>query len=1036
MGVRGLESYVSIRSQLGKCVVWTPDDGEFLGRKVVVDGSALLHYLYFQNTTAYPSQAMEYGCTPHMLHERTIKFLSALVAVANHVYVVMDGISPDSKEKERIKRSHRKLRDVMAVAAKVSSRQKTVSTRAFENCHVLAVWAHRTFVQAILNHFPTHERVCACCRSKVSVVSEDGIRQPSSKSLESSRCSQLFEGEMRCDQCRVRVWMAHGEADGLVATLATEMGAVVLSNDSDFYIYPVVSHGYVPLSTITLALDMNGRTCVTGVQYLPQTLAEHLGLSLSQLPLLATLCGTDYVDDDVSDEMHGRLCKLYPSPMGRSTKLGKVIGSVATFIIAHSITDDTADCPTLEKPDKLTGVRPNPNPRSARSNGEDDVVIIQTALELLRVGVQHRAHDNYRTSLSEYAIPICIPSPANSLVDTQQKESSPLSALASTSQTRSTTPPVPTTISVTPLAAAWVKSLMKDSSKNQTNRNKGRKNRYNSQKQELPRTEEPTAVNGVAKGNEDTHTCQQKSKIDKEKAEICACVAVCCGSSECDTAESLIVSLTSKAKLPNILPQPQCSIISDMDNSNVNRNTIPDNEIQSVLDLLPRRLRLLIQHARIDAWAVEALVLGLPFWPPICVEDFTRPSTWSCTRAARCGWFRVLSQFLSKTVSSETTKMSEVANVIPFPIDTLQEYTRVEASMKWGNQSRETVLSTRTVSSMISGALDRVGQNQSRETVLSTRTVSSMISGALDRVGQLSVVDRIQMLVKMMTLPTTSMEILEELGVIEDNLTRPLPHDERALRAAGQSMFVLALVSLMMHSDVALTEWHVRALIGACLCPHAHMIATPDNNSSPTIPMFFAPNPDLPMIHLYNQFMNTLVLLIDMSALLCTTLSVPSLHKMGVGSLPCVLWHMQQSRSQDKKSRKKKTRVAKWHKSQDFAVTRPLTTNRFSAMDTLPQQPKLSFNQSQHSKIANAKMFSNGKSYCSVDTQQPLKGVQTAEKDVNIKGDNDSSQLKRTQLHTAQKRNELHQPLCPACLSDPIITANMSFILERLCFLC
>ncbi|KNC85423.1 hypothetical protein SARC_02375 [Sphaeroforma arctica JP610] len=1352
-----------------------------LAHRVVVDGSALLHRLFFQPRSSTPSNLCDYGCTPDLLHKRTIKVVSALVTTNAQVYVVMDGISPVSKAKERVKRSNHKLRDTLAVANKVSSRQRDVNLSAFANCRVLPVWARRTFVQTILSHFPAQGRVCPCCKKDVNPTtkhdkdttatpevrasSTETLAHPQPKSKgERNKYTKSAKSDMstptttincastdtyskadgrphtlrrthtraracgnmlRCDQSSVRVYMADGEADGLVASVAIALGAVVLSNDSDFYIYPVISHGYVPLSTLQIASDTDGKVHVTGVQYFPQTLAKHLGLDLSDLPLLATLCGTDYVDDDISDEMHDHIVKLYPCT-GRSTRLGKVIGSVATFILscgqanvglhADGEVDGNKDQSRVLDM-KSTNVKDSEVSDSARD------IVVQVALALLSVGVRERASRNYTASLNEYNLPAHLPYEAvvesptcaqtkSSLrlnivpIDTsphqavekgtRSKQAQDMFCIAcgtsgvaqnglkhTTScssiseglhetriqsselsnrkervgpMSRTTTPPVPTTIAVSSTAAAWVKRL-KDNLGDEASRVLEHKGAYESNAQVCTDVEMDVkgrlsvrqivsksgtkekhtahdeiddifnvrmgsssrsqrgvpgaAISGASEDTERTTDSNKPVVCTRDEGHglflgnegMCTCNGVCCGSVECDTVESLMHSLAitddseevpqktshlsatpaiagSKPNEKHIVSPvhspSQSHAISGTtsqceENGTMATDAIGDeSQIYSVLHLLPRSMRGLVRHARVNAWAVETLILGLPFWPPIGVENPTRSSAWECTREPRSAWFRVLKGFIP-SIQSENNKLKErEGTTVQVPSEKasspfqqsivyacdeknsiappewctklqnsdipsiVYEYTRHKSSMRWARisiatgqpcEAQETDDGMNTESNVNNDTHPHTHMltdkqatmtiaEEAKNAVRTVECVSSVMSGALEIVHTRSQATRVRLLMKILSVEKKAESLLSELAYIhshdsnadeaglgrlsasdkpsvsKNGLKNASSHERQQEHSQtlansnaksapreicpdtvydrvhrdgdgpgdfgvfeGQGICILALLSLIAHSDVDVSFWQARALLSASYCTHVHAqetvsATTATNNQtqsrkerrkgsgSAKIPNI--PRPEIDLIHLHTQFLNMLSLAVDMGALLQTGLVVPVLHNVGIASLPNTIWHLQQSKARHIKSTKKKAKLSMAATAESIGVSS--TNHQDNSLEGYAKHPNSSLSQRFAALETHTASRSSNEADDRPSSDDWLRlGLNRC--DLQVAGQPRNMHVsvgKRT--HTGAEMygvsDELLRPLCIECRADAKLEASVRTALLYLVSIC
>ena len=81
------------------------------------------------------------------------------------------------------------------------------------------------------------------------------------------------------------------EADHDIASLANDLKAPVMGSDSDFFILNI-THGYIPFDCY------NSRSMVVK-RYKCTRLADHLNISPSMLPILASLVGNDYIDQEI-----------------------------------------------------------------------------------------------------------------------------------------------------------------------------------------------------------------------------------------------------------------------------------------------------------------------------------------------------------------------------------------------------------------------------------------------------------------------------------------------------------------------------------------------------------------------------------------------------------------------------------------------------------------------------------------------------------------------------------------------------------------
>ncbi|GAA5991787.1 hypothetical protein JCM10908_001142 [Rhodotorula pacifica] len=95
---------------------------------------------------------------------------------------------------------------------------------------------------------------------------------------------------------------AEGEADSPTAELAQRRNGFVLSNDSDYFIYPAQCRGYIPLTSVTYGSYNSARLETVPISeppsmqllvYQPSTIARSFSLPVTFLPLLAALIGND-----------------------------------------------------------------------------------------------------------------------------------------------------------------------------------------------------------------------------------------------------------------------------------------------------------------------------------------------------------------------------------------------------------------------------------------------------------------------------------------------------------------------------------------------------------------------------------------------------------------------------------------------------------------------------------------------------------------------------------------------------------------------
>ncbi|KAL7749031.1 hypothetical protein RI367_005681 [Sorochytrium milnesiophthora] len=245
MGVQGLTSYVARRPQLGTETVLSP------GTKLVIDVMAWIHQLYFDHVE-------------WLLSGNTRQFQDLLKAqltelstnrVATVVCYVYDGArNHGGKLNVKFHRDEARVEGCMDAARQLSN------NGPFE---LVAGKLHprRQFGDPVL---------------------------PSS----------TFDTALQLMKAmNLPVQVAADEADGLIASIARRKGAIVISRDSDFFIFDVPA-GYISIDTWTWYTDWSGGFHMQGTLHRQSRIARHLGLSPVLMPLLATLLGNDNVPRD------------------------------------------------------------------------------------------------------------------------------------------------------------------------------------------------------------------------------------------------------------------------------------------------------------------------------------------------------------------------------------------------------------------------------------------------------------------------------------------------------------------------------------------------------------------------------------------------------------------------------------------------------------------------------------------------------------------------------------------------------------------
>ncbi|XP_028395555.1 protein asteroid homolog 1-like [Dendronephthya gigantea] len=198
---------------------------------LIIDGCGLYYYIYASNDLN-----MKYGGQYEQLQDKVREFVAKLRSNNVLPYVVIDGIMAKDEKKfdTYLKRKQDCVKRMKAMWLSRSSTSDMVIPRL----------AQIAFVQ---------------------VLEELGVKYA----------------------------VADFEADCEIASLANELDAPVMANDSDFYIFNVKG-GYIPFQQY----DFSGGN-ITVKKFKFRRFAKYLGIDPGMLPLLASLIGNDYVSDTV-----------------------------------------------------------------------------------------------------------------------------------------------------------------------------------------------------------------------------------------------------------------------------------------------------------------------------------------------------------------------------------------------------------------------------------------------------------------------------------------------------------------------------------------------------------------------------------------------------------------------------------------------------------------------------------------------------------------------------------------------------------------
>lgn len=207
---------------------------------LVIDGNNLYYALYHGLKTGHASNG-DY----HIFAKAIRKFFQHLRECDIVPYVVLDGAyEPDDRKMKTVRD---RLREKLHQASLIS--------KGYVSCKIMPVLGHETFLSAL-------------------------------KDLSIAHCMSDFE------------------ADEAMVALANDLSAPILSNDSDFFIFPL-NNGFCRLDYFDhqhVRTDGEGQKFIrTKIYDMPTFCGHHPGLSPPLLPLFATLIGNDFVDATAFD---------------------------------------------------------------------------------------------------------------------------------------------------------------------------------------------------------------------------------------------------------------------------------------------------------------------------------------------------------------------------------------------------------------------------------------------------------------------------------------------------------------------------------------------------------------------------------------------------------------------------------------------------------------------------------------------------------------------------------------------------------------
>ncbi|ORZ30425.1 hypothetical protein BCR44DRAFT_64891 [Catenaria anguillulae PL171] len=274
MGVTGLTGFIDHHALVrnltfSKALRDTDADAETHPHRLVIDGSSLVHHLYFCNL----DWAM--GGQYHAMILLLDRFFGHLAAAGIEVAMVVfdGGRATATKELVRINRD---------------------TKRAEHSYHAMKAIAVQPLVH-LRQGLPVLATGETSSRNRRSFGTD-----PTLPVLAIS----LAMRHMR-DELKVPVRVAEGEADRLVALEANRLDAYALGNDSDYYIY-ALTRGYIRLESVPFdGLDAVGTPMDNDKPLMVQVFTPNLlastfnTLNPHWFPVLACALGNDYVPEEM-----------------------------------------------------------------------------------------------------------------------------------------------------------------------------------------------------------------------------------------------------------------------------------------------------------------------------------------------------------------------------------------------------------------------------------------------------------------------------------------------------------------------------------------------------------------------------------------------------------------------------------------------------------------------------------------------------------------------------------------------------------------
>ena len=322
MGIQGLQSLMNKGSRQGQRFEWTPHDK---GPCVVVDGMGLVYMLFRKECD------WMLGGNWHHFEARLLYYLCTLRAVTENVIVVLDGAVTALKRDTVLKRAEEKI----ALASHILSEEpEKILLRDSAPCFsyvggsnasagspttVLSMTAAAMdstppvtddAFTPVANIADTYSSKCKCsftgihCNFLEFSSKAAPPLQPNIRSSVASKCGGNVILPPCTNEIVIQILANHGfnfvvcagDADGAAAALSLQHHAVVLAQDSDYFMLNLFA--YAPFESLFFDSDSK---VVVGIFFRPTDTAACLNAPVSHLPLIAALCRNDFTQDKLDD---------------------------------------------------------------------------------------------------------------------------------------------------------------------------------------------------------------------------------------------------------------------------------------------------------------------------------------------------------------------------------------------------------------------------------------------------------------------------------------------------------------------------------------------------------------------------------------------------------------------------------------------------------------------------------------------------------------------------------------------------------------